>query len=79
MGGGDGMDLVATIRNEVEKLEGVPPSLQNALDGVFSRAEGQAGRPRWCLTTRLICIFEGLPFGLRGGSAQYLHHKLHRC
>ena len=70
MGGGDGMDLVATIRNEVEKLEGVPQSLQNALDDVFSRAEAEVRqRAESSMTDELNDSAATLPLPGYGGNA----------
>jgi hypothetical protein len=63
------MDLVATIRNEVEKLEGVPESLQNALDDVFSRAEAEVrSRAESSMTDELNDSAATLPLPGYGGN-----------
>ena len=69
MGGTDGMDLVASIRDQVEQLEGIPPSLQNALDDVFSRAEAEVRqRAESSMTDELNSSAATLPIPGYGGN-----------
>eukprot|EP01043_Picozoa_sp_COSAG02_P082801 COSAG02_NODE_20949_length_808_cov_2.159379_1_plen_169_part_01 len=63
------MELVASIRDQVEKLEGVPPSLQNALDDVFSRAEAEVRqRAESSMTDELNSSAATLPIPGYGGN-----------
>lgn len=63
------MELVASIREQVDRLEGVTPSLQSALDEVFSRAEAEVrARAESSMTDELNSSAATLPIPGYGGS-----------
>ena len=62
------MELVASIREQVDRLEGVTPSLQSALDDVFSREAEVRARAESSMTDELNSSAATLPIPGYGGS-----------